>query len=353
MATYRNVPDAGELAEALGALSGEDHNHETAQDLRGEGYLGNPPLGERLRRIVRSPFGAVPGGSIMPGAELMAHGNYGYPYRGSGRRLAIGGSPYGVSILLVLHITGNANLPSAQGEVTYSARAGSGASFTFATNREGIAGAPIVQALDPLTQAPWTNGDTNAPNMDLGTVARIHDGNPYNVNEFCLATVEQVGYPFTSPVSNPYQEELAAQIVAFLYRLAGGRIGISRQTVILHSDINSVTRANCAVPLAAKEAYVARIVARAKALVAPPESREAYLVRNVQAFRERLPIFTAALEATTGRIGPLHQARRGEPLGREDALAIEAVADRLATALGDARAAQVVSTRDNDPSPTP
>ena len=96
----------------------------------------------------------IAAGHVFPGAVVYEHGNVGYPYRGSRRRIT-------PTILEGAHITGNAQLPSALAEMQYSARAGSGASFTFAINRNGS----IVQGFDPFLFAPWTNGDLKSPDL--------------------------------------------------------------------------------------------------------------------------------------------------------------------------------------------
>ena len=45
---------------------------------------------------------------------------------------------------------------------------------------------------------------------------------------------------------------------------------VTRDTVHGHSDINSVNRASCPCPKASREALLADVIARAKAIVHPP-----------------------------------------------------------------------------------
>jgi hypothetical protein len=156
---------------------------------------------------------------------------WGYPNVHSGRRL----SP---SVLLVVHITGNSNLPSALGEAQYSNRDGSGASFSFVTNRDGS----ILQCLEPVTQTPWTNGDINQPNTAIPTVKAMV-GSPYNPNEFCLATCENVGYEPSGHPITAAQIATLGRLAKWLSALSG--LPVNRNTVLGHRDINSVTRHGC------------------------------------------------------------------------------------------------------------
>lgn len=192
--------------------------------------------------------------SLYPGnSGTYLHGNFGYPYRGSPRRKR-------PTVLLVVHITGNSRLPSALAEMQYSARDGSGASFTFAVNRNGT----VVQGLHPETQTPWTNGDLNKPTSPV-TQAMV--GSPYNANEFCFMTAENVGY-------NPGYLITAAQIDS-LARLAawGSKIAdlpVNRNTVLGHREFNSVGRYNCPTP-GDLNAFLNQIITKANAILYPPQ----------------------------------------------------------------------------------
>lgn len=169
--------------------------------------------------------------SNFPGATQYPVRWFGYPVSGSPRSIK-------PTVLLVIHITGNSNLPSAIGEATYSNRDGSGASFTFVTNRDGS----IVQCLQPETQTPWTNGDIMSPNTAIPTVKAMV-GSAHNPNEFCFMTCENVGYEPSGNGITAAQKETLARLAAWGSKISG--LPINRNTVLGHKDINSVTRANC------------------------------------------------------------------------------------------------------------
>ena len=176
------------------------------------------------------------------------------------------------SILMVVHQTGNARLPSAIGEATYSNRDGSGASFTFVNNRDGSS----VQCLDPVTQTPWTNGDLSNPNTSLPTVAAMV-GSGFSPNEFCFMTAENVAYDVRPDRKHPItdaQKETLAQQIAWGHKLSG--IPIRRSTVIGHADINSVSRKFC--PTAGDlDKFLGKIITRAKEIVASGEEDPAVI----------------------------------------------------------------------------
>lgn len=189
----------------------------------------------------------------FPGATQFPVRWWGFPTVRAPRRIK-------PTILLVVHITGNSRLPSALGEAQYSNRDGSGASFTFVTDRDGS----IVQCLDPETETPWTNGDINRPNTSIPTVKAMV-GSRYSPNEFCFATCENVGYePNGHPITDK-QKATLARLVAWASEKSG--LPINRNTVIGHKDINSVTRSNC--PTSGDiDKFLAGIIADAKAIVA-------------------------------------------------------------------------------------
>lgn len=188
--------------------------------------------------------------SLFPGnSAVYLHGNYGYPYRGNPRRIK-------PTVLLVAHITGNSRMPSALAEAQYSAREGSAASFTFVTNRNGT----VVQCLHPETQTPWTNGDLNNP---MTAVTRAMVGKPYNANEYCFMTVENVGFDPGYPVTDA-QIETLAQLAAWGSKVSG--LAVNRLTVLGHRDFNSVTRWNCPTP-GDLNTFLTRIINRANAIL--------------------------------------------------------------------------------------
>lgn len=199
--------------------------------------------------------------SLFPGnAGTYLHGNYGYPYRGSARRLR-------PTVLAVVHITGNSRLPSAMAEAQYSARAGSGASFTFVVNRNGT----VVQCLHPETQTPWTNGDLRSP---IHPVTRAMVGSPYNANEYCFLTVENVGYNPGSPITEA-QINAVAEMIAWGSKVA--KLPVNRITVLGHRDINSISRWNCPTP-GDLNAFLDRIIDKANRILNPPEDKIMALV---------------------------------------------------------------------------
>lgn len=192
--------------------------------------------------------------SLYPGnSATYLHGNYGYPYRGSARRIK-------PTVLLVVHITGNSSLPSAMAEAQYSARSGSGASFTFVTNRNGT----VVQCLHPETQAPWTNGDLNNP---LSSVTQAMVGKPYNANEYCFMTAENVGFNPGYPITAA-QIDALAKLAAWGSKVSG--IPVNRSTILGHRQFNSVSRWNCPTP-GDLLAFIDQIITKANAILNPPE----------------------------------------------------------------------------------
>lgn len=143
-------------------------------------------------------------------------------------------------------------------EMQYSARSGSGASFTFAVNRNGT----VVQGLHPETQTPWTNGDLNQP---IHPVTQAMVGSPFNANEFCFMTAENVGYNPGSPITDQ-QIEADARLAAWGSRISG--LPVNRDTVLGHRYFNSVGRWNCPTP-GDIAVFLDRIIARANEILAP------------------------------------------------------------------------------------
>lgn len=160
-------------------------------------------------------------------------------------------------VLLVVHETGNSNLPSALGEATYSNRDGSGASFTFCNNRDGTP----VQCLDPVTQVPWTNGDVKSPTPRVKALMDKYPG--YNFNELCFMTAENVAYLDRDPITAK-QKETLAQEAAWGSKISG--IPVNRDTVLGHRNINTETRWNCPVP-GDLGAFLDGIIARANEIL--------------------------------------------------------------------------------------
>jgi len=167
---------------------------------------------------------------IYPGSNYFQSPNWGYPYTRNPRRVK-------PQILAVIHIADS--MSSAESQTRWGFTANK--SWTFMLDRDGGA----VQSLDPLTQTPWTNGDLRSPDRSNPIIAGW-DYAQYNINEACLITIENVGLPFSDPIT-PQQIATIRGILAWGSGLSG--IPISRDTVIGHYQINSETRVNCpAVP---------------------------------------------------------------------------------------------------------
>lgn len=193
---------------------------------------------------------------VFPGAKLMQVVEWGYP-KGSLRPIPSASKAYST-----IHIT--ANLATAENEAAWRIRdAGLQNSATFFVNRDGS----IVQLLgDPARMDPWANGDVKNPDVTNPRIAQmVRDG--VNANERTLVAIENVGNEIawgSVPGGHPItaaQEEAGARILAHYHPRAG--VPISRETVIGHYQLNSVSRVNC--PSRDKR-VIDRIVARARAI---------------------------------------------------------------------------------------
>ena len=185
---------------------------------------------------------------------LLTNKAYGYPTRGAKRRRK-------PTILACLHQTSNATAAAIQ-ERNYANRVGSaGPSATAYIDRDGT----IVRAIDPVAYAAWSQGDVASPNTKIPTVAAaVASG--VNMNEWVHESIECSGSgtePFTDA-----QFESVAQLVAAASRALG--LPINRSTVVVHADINSVSRRSDPWPPSTREARVKRVIARANAILRPP-----------------------------------------------------------------------------------
>ena len=185
---------------------------------------------------------------------LLTNKAYGYPTRGARRRRK-------PTILACLHQTANAKATAIQ-ERNYANRAGSwGPSATAYIDRDGT----IVRAIDPVKYAAWSQGDVAHPNTKIPTIAAaVASG--VNMNEWVHESIECSGAG-TEPYTDA-QFESVAQLVAAASRALG--IPINRSTVVVHADINSVSRRSDPWPPATREARVKRVIARANAILRPP-----------------------------------------------------------------------------------
>jgi N-acetyl-anhydromuramyl-L-alanine amidase AmpD len=171
---------------------------------------------------------------------LLTNKAYGYPTRGSRRRRK-------PTILACLHQTANAKATAIQ-ERDYANRAGSwGPSATAYIDRDGT----IVRAIDPAKYAAWSQGDVAHPNTKLPTIAAaVASG--VNMNEWVHESIECSGSgaePYTDA-----QFESVAQLVVAAHKATG--LPINRSTVVVHADINSVSRRSDPWPPATREARV-------------------------------------------------------------------------------------------------
>ena len=144
---------------------------------------------------------------------------------------------------------------------TRTGRTRTGPSATAYIDRNGT----IVRAIDPAKYAAWSQGDVAHPNTKLPTIAAaVASG--VNMNEWVYESIECSGAgaePYTDA-----QFEAVAQLVAAAHKATG--IPISRSTVVVHADINSVSRRSDPWPPATREQRVKRVIARANAILRPP-----------------------------------------------------------------------------------
>ena len=187
-------------------------------------------------------------------SALLTNKAYGYPTRGARRRRK-------PTILACLHQTANATATAIQ-ERHYANRVDSwGPSATAYIDRDGT----IVRAIDPVKYAAWSQGDVAHPNTKLPTIAAaVASG--VNMNEWVHESIECSGTghePYTDA-----QFESVARLVAAASRALG--IPINRSTVVVHADINRVSRRSDPWPPATREARVKRVIARANAILLAP-----------------------------------------------------------------------------------
>lgn len=190
---------------------------------------------------------------------------YGFPSRAAARRV----KPVA---LACIHITGNSRTAAmtdlhaaATGERNYANRAGSGGpSATHYIARDGW----TIEAIDWRRYAAWSNGDVSSPNTANAGIRRVLAlrAKGYNANEAYWLELENVGYGSSYPV-NAAQAQAIAELVAQAAKLSG--LPVNRETVHGHWEINGIDRANCPCPPARHEAFLADVIARANAILAP------------------------------------------------------------------------------------
>lgn len=184
---------------------------------------------------------------------------YGYP-TGKPRRVA-------PTRLACLHVTANqaTPLPTAIQERNYANRSGSaGPSAHDYVDRDGTR----VRAVAP-TFAAWSNGAVRAPKLLVPGVRDVLDldarlvpgtSTTYNANEAYYREIEHCGRYPDLPITLAQIDSTARQIAED--SIATG-IAVSRATVHLHSDLDTVQRPDCPVPAAQGEAWVQSVVALA------------------------------------------------------------------------------------------
>lgn len=185
---------------------------------------------------------------------LLTNKAYGYPTRGARRRRK-------PTIVACLHQTANAKASAIQ-ERNYANRAGSrGPSATAYIDRDGT----VIRAIDPARYAAWCQGDVAKPRLRIPTIAAaVASG--VNMNEWVYESIECSGAG-TEPYTDA-QFESTAQLIAAASKATG--LPINRSTVVVHADINGVSRRSDPWPPATREARVKRVITRANAILRPP-----------------------------------------------------------------------------------
>lgn len=207
--------------------------------------------------------------------QLLTNGAYGFP-RGHARRV----KPVA---LACVHICGNKSTAAmadlhgaAQGERNYANRAGSnGPSAHYYIARDGWA----IEAIGS-GYAAWSNGDVNHPHLSNPGVARAvaFRGKGYNVNEAYWVEAECIGYGSTYPITTPQKQALAERIAA-MAKLSG--LPVNRETVHGHWEVNGIDRQNCPCPPSQHEPFLADVIARANAILAPkPATYTLHIAHN-------------------------------------------------------------------------
>ena len=116
-----------------------------------------------------------------------------------------------------------------------------------------------------MKYAAWSQGDVAHPNTKISTIAAAVTSG-VNMNEWVHESIECSGAgpePFTDA-----QFESVARLVVAAHKATG--LPINRSTVVVHADINSVSRRSDPWLPATREARVKRVVARANAILRPP-----------------------------------------------------------------------------------
>jgi N-acetylmuramoyl-L-alanine amidase-like protein len=172
--------------------------------------------------------------------------------------------------LACIHITGNRNTASnpdlnaaARDEWSF-ARGAAPPSAHYYVARNGRA----IEAIDPEKFAAWSNGDVMEPNRANRGVEKVLElAETHNANEAYWLEFECVGFGSRHRITKE-QRQTVAEIIAKHAKRTG--MPINRNTVHGHADINSVTRRSCPAAAGRREAFLADVIGRAKAVLNPP-----------------------------------------------------------------------------------
>lgn len=239
---------------------------------------------------------------------------YGFP-RGQDRKV----DPW---VLMCIHITGNKSTAAmpvgiARGtgtyaEVAYMSRPRSAADIGNSAH-DYIARDGSVLACIPTRYAAWNNGQLNRPNMALDSIKRIvrkdQTDASFNPNEAYVREVECTGYPGAFPLTKDQRETVAYLIARDSLKWD---LPITRETVHMHRDLDSVNRASC--PFTGdQEAQVARIIQRARQIKADlkdpaPDPDPEPPVDEVEQLREALRAAEGEVEALKEQVAALEAA---------------------------------------------
>jgi hypothetical protein len=172
--------------------------------------------------------------------------------------------------LACIHITGNRNtaknpdLERAMRDEWSFARGAAPPSAHYYVARDGSA----IEAIDPVKFAAWSNGDVMNPDRSNRGVERVLElAEGHNANEAYWLEFECVGFGSRHRV-NSAQKQTVAEIIAKHAKRTG--MPINRNTVHGHGDLNSVSRSSCPVAAGKREVFMADVIARARAILDPP-----------------------------------------------------------------------------------
>ncbi len=205
--------------------------------------------------------------NIVPFQYPLTNGAYGFP-RGQERRL----KPF---VLICIHICGNTR--TAKMPVGIKPGCGTWADVSYmARPRHWDSPHPIFgnsahtyiardgQALDciPTKFAAWNNGPLNQPNTNLASIRKIVElhAKGTNPNEAYVREIECTGQAHTFPLTKEQRETVAYLIAKDSIEW---NLDITRETVHLHRDLDTVNRPNC--PFTDdRDQQLATVIARAQ-----------------------------------------------------------------------------------------